>query len=64
VTLAHVAGVPLEELLMLAPAVSAYWIALRAARPRAAQRGPANDCRPTAPSSESARASDEPGGAV
>jgi hypothetical protein len=29
-TLAHVAGVPLEELLSLAPAVGALWLALRA----------------------------------
>jgi hypothetical protein len=64
VTFAHVAGVPFEELLTLAPAAGACWAALRAARPRAAQRPPVNDCRPTAPSSASARASDEPGGAV
>jgi hypothetical protein len=63
-TLAHIAGVPLEELLTLAPAAGACWVALRAARPRAAQRPRANDCSPTAPSSASARASDEPGGAV
>jgi hypothetical protein len=64
VTLAHVAGVPLEELLALAPTAGACWVALRAARPRPGQRRPANDCRPTAPSRDSARASDEPGGAV
>jgi hypothetical protein len=64
VTLAHVAGVPLEELLTLSPAAGAWWVALRAARPRAAQRPPANDCSPSAPSSASARAADEPGGAV
>lgn len=29
-TLAHVAGVPLEELLSLAPAAGALWLALRA----------------------------------
>jgi hypothetical protein len=28
--LAHVAGVPLEELLWLAPAAGAFWLALRA----------------------------------
>jgi hypothetical protein len=28
--LAHVAGVPLEELLSLAPAAGAFWLALRA----------------------------------
>jgi|NGEPerStandDraft_13_1074530.scaffolds.fasta_scaffold01271_2 hypothetical protein len=29
-TLAHVGGVPLEELLSLAPAAGAFWLALRA----------------------------------
>jgi hypothetical protein len=29
-TLAHVAGLPLEELLLLSPAASALWLALRA----------------------------------
>jgi hypothetical protein len=29
-TLAHVASVPLEELLLLAPAASALWLAIRA----------------------------------
>jgi hypothetical protein len=29
ILLAHVAGVPVEELLALAPAAGAFWIALR-----------------------------------
>jgi hypothetical protein len=32
-TLAHVAGVPLEEPLSLAPAAGAFWLALRARVP-------------------------------
>jgi hypothetical protein len=30
IVMAHVAGFPLEELLSLAPAAGAYWLALRA----------------------------------
>jgi len=37
VTLAHIAGVPLEELLVLAPAAGAFLVALRA-RPRGLAR--------------------------
>jgi hypothetical protein len=29
-TLAHIAGIPLEELLSLVPAAGAFWLALRA----------------------------------
>ena len=29
-TLAHIGAVPIEELLALAPATSAFWLALRA----------------------------------
>jgi hypothetical protein len=30
VTFAHIAGVPLEELLALAPSAGAFWVAFRA----------------------------------
>jgi hypothetical protein len=33
-TFAHVAGVPLEELLSLTPAAGAFWLALRHHLPR------------------------------
>jgi hypothetical protein len=49
-TLAHVASVPLEELLLLAPAASALWLAIRAgahASPRRAIGSGYRDARPS-----------------
>jgi hypothetical protein len=43
-TLAHVAGLPLEELLSLAPGAGALWLALRV---RAARSGPREGQRTT-----------------
>ena len=39
-TFAHVAGVPLEELLTLSPAAGALWLALRAHAKAARWRAP------------------------
>jgi hypothetical protein len=42
-TLAHVASVPLEELLLLAPAASALWLAIRAGAHAGPRPSPTRD---------------------